>query len=231
MSRLRSRPVGIDGAFNARGFVSERTGRMWLVRSSALDALRPAGVSAVRDLGLRRVVDLRAPGEGGRACHEVAVLPMPLYRPFETVPAVGRLEDLMDRVIETRGEAVASAVEAIASADGPVLVHCTIGKDRTGLVVALTLLAAGVDEEDVIADYALSGAQVLPHRRDLVVGMLAGRDLAAADRADAWRLNLESPREVMTHIIDRVAAHGGATAYLRAHGLSEGAVRTLRSRR
>ncbi len=36
------------------------------------------------------------------------------------------------------------------------MVHCTAGKDRTGLAVALLLLALGVPEETVIADYTLS---------------------------------------------------------------------------
>ena len=40
-------------------------------------------------------------------------------------------------------------------ADQPVLVHCTVGKDRTGVTVALTLAAAGVDDDEaVVADYA-----------------------------------------------------------------------------
>ncbi|MFP3381581.1 tyrosine-protein phosphatase, partial [Bacillus sp. SIMBA_069] len=53
------------------------------------------------------------------------------------------------------GTQLATAVRLIAdSGEDPVLVHCTAGKDRTGLVVALALLAAGVDREDVVADYA-----------------------------------------------------------------------------
>ena len=35
---------------------------------------------------------------------------------------------------------------AASLADQPVLVHCTVGKDRTGVTVALALAAAGVDE-------------------------------------------------------------------------------------
>jgi protein-tyrosine phosphatase len=37
-----------------------------------------------------------------------------------------------------------------------VLFHCSHGKDRTGIIAALLLKCAGVSDEDVINDYALS---------------------------------------------------------------------------
>ena len=43
-----------------------------------------------------------------------------------------------------------------AGADGPVLVHCAAGKDRTGIAVALILRLLGVDRDLVLADYILS---------------------------------------------------------------------------
>ncbi|HWE60959.1 MAG TPA: tyrosine-protein phosphatase, partial [Chloroflexota bacterium] len=38
----------------------------------------------------------------------------------------------------------------------PAVVHCTAGKDRTGIVVALLLGLAGVPVETIAADYALT---------------------------------------------------------------------------
>ena len=38
----------------------------------------------------------------------------------------------------------------------PVVLHCTAGKDRTGVIIALLLLSLGVPEETVLADYSLS---------------------------------------------------------------------------
>ena len=38
----------------------------------------------------------------------------------------------------------------------PVVVHCMAGKDRTGVVCALTLALLGVSDEDIAADYALT---------------------------------------------------------------------------
>ena len=46
---------------------------------------------------------------------------------------------------------------------GPVLFHCTTGKDRTGWAAAALLLLLGVDQDDVVDDYLLTNDQLLPH--------------------------------------------------------------------
>ena len=38
----------------------------------------------------------------------------------------------------------------------PALIHCSSGKDRTGMLVAVALKLAGVSDDDVVADFALS---------------------------------------------------------------------------
>jgi protein tyrosine/serine phosphatase len=43
--------------------------------------------------------------------------------------------------------------KVLASADGPVLIHCAAGKDRTGILAALTLHLLSVPYEDALADY------------------------------------------------------------------------------
>lgn len=51
---------------------------------------------------------------------------------------------------------LAHLVESIVAGETPMLVHCTAGKDRTGVMVALLLRAVGVPEDVVIADYERS---------------------------------------------------------------------------
>jgi protein-tyrosine phosphatase len=46
--------------------------------------------------------------------------------------------------------------EALATTDGALLVHCTGGKDRTGLIVALTHRLLGAHRDDIFADYLLT---------------------------------------------------------------------------
>lgn len=45
---------------------------------------------------------------------------------------------------------------ALAETTGPILVHCTAGKDRTGIICALTHHVTGVHDDDVIEDYLLT---------------------------------------------------------------------------
>jgi protein-tyrosine phosphatase len=61
---------------------------------------------------------------------------------------------------------------ALADARGPVLVHCTAGKDRTGIACALTHHIGGVSREDLVADYLLTNNEARLSRR---VAELANR--------------------------------------------------------
>jgi len=75
----------------------------------------------------------------------VATFMTDLYRefPFDT-----RLITLYRRWFEELGQG------------GPGIIHCAAGKDRTGFGCALTLLALGVDEEAVFADYDFTNQAV-----------------------------------------------------------------------
>lgn len=58
--------------------------------------------------------------------------------------------------------------DALATCDGAVLVHCAAGKDRTGILVALTHHLLGVHPDDAMEDYMLTNtagnvAERLPH--------------------------------------------------------------------
>lgn len=54
-------------------------------------------------------------------------------------------------------------VDLLVNGNGKSIVqHCAIGKDRTGIGVALTLLALGVEEEQVMQDYILSEKLLAP---------------------------------------------------------------------
>lgn len=48
----------------------------------------------------------------------------------------------------------------LADAEGPVLIHCAAGKDRTGLLAALTHSLLGVNRDDLMADYLATNAAV-----------------------------------------------------------------------
>jgi protein-tyrosine phosphatase len=55
--------------------------------------------------------------------------------------------------------------QALAEGRGPVLIHCAAGKDRTGVLAALTHHIAGVSDDDVIDDYLLTNDESRFERR------------------------------------------------------------------
>jgi Icc-related predicted phosphoesterase len=215
------RELRIDGLFNVRAAHGERP---WIIRSGAPDRIRPTGVAALRRLGVTDVLDLREPGEAEAELAEPRVTSVPLYG--TNPPATGRIEDIYEALLRDRGPALAAAVGVIADATGGTLVHCTAGKDRTGLVVALARLATGATREEVIADYARSGPNVRDHRLDHAVEIAA--NASVAERDDVFRLHLDSPPVAMTHALDVIDEFGGAVAYLLGNGLDETRLAALR---
>ncbi|GAA0922644.1 tyrosine-protein phosphatase [Streptomyces thermoalcalitolerans] len=65
-------------------------------------------------------------------------------------------------IIKERTREHSQVLHALAEDSVPVLMHCAAGKDRAGLSIAVTLLALGVEQDAIVADYLESNA---PHRR------------------------------------------------------------------
>lgn len=58
----------------------------------------------------------------------------------------------------------------LAQAEGPIVVHCAAGKDRTGLICALTHHVAGVGHDDLMADYLLTNDESRMARKMAFLG-------------------------------------------------------------
>jgi protein tyrosine/serine phosphatase len=129
--------------------------------------------------------------------------------------------------LHDRADAVVDAVRAVARAeDGATVVHCAAGKDRTGVVVALSLAVAGVPHEEIVADYAMT-ADVI----DALVAKLAASPTYAEDmeRRDVDR---HTPRaETMERVLALLdERHGGPAGWLREHGFGDADQAALRAR-
>ena len=136
------------------------------------------------------------------------------------------LAELYAIMIEHHSAAVVAAIDRIASAESsPVLVHCTAGKDRTGVVVGVLLEVLGAERDDILGDYERS--QMLlndAYLADLFAGVnLASLPGGAAHRATA------SPRVLLDTALDDIASrYGSAEGLLVAHGMSRQRIARMR---
>jgi protein-tyrosine phosphatase len=91
--------------------------------------------------------------------------------------------------LRDRPDSVVAALRTMADpAAGVSVVHCAAGKDRTGVVVALALSAAGVTRDAIIADYIATG-DVMP----AVLARLRGTNTYGSD-LDARAPDTHRPR-------------------------------------
>jgi protein tyrosine/serine phosphatase len=206
-----------------------------LYRSDSLHRIDDVDRAAFGALGIRTVVDLRRPHEVTRDGRVPAYDGLdylhihPEHRDWDEVPydeRHGLARYLADRYLdlaETGTAGIAKAVAVIADEEAaPVVVHCVAGKDRTGVVCALTLSLLGVDDADIAADYALS--------------------TAASERFSAWLRDelpdstpppppfLASPAEAMMLFLEDLRRrHGAVAAYLIEAGLSPEQITALRA--
>lgn len=196
-----------------------------LFRSGNLAQLEPQGTAALGELGVRRIIDLRADDEVARSPSRIDGLEVTTQRVPLFLGSVESffaddlsLDEMYRRLVEDSSSLVVEVVRGIL-ADQPVLVHCTVGKDRTGVTVALTLAAAGVETDAVVGDYARTEA-LLPERRNRrIVEFLRRMHPEAVHLED---LATRSPAPVMRALLSDVEERYGSPAdYLRAHGLTD----------
>ncbi|WP_369139285.1 tyrosine-protein phosphatase [Modestobacter versicolor] len=109
---------------------------------------------------------------------------------------------------------------------GAAVVHCAAGKDRTGVVCALALAAAGVEPAAIVADYAQT-AEVI----DALVAKLAASPTYAEDMTGR-DVAAHTPRaETMRRVLDLLDERwGGPVGWLEAHGFGADEQAALRAR-
>lgn len=143
-------------------------------RAIAIPKLEEEDTDKLAALNIQLVCDLRsaeevaeAPDELPQTVHTYLHLPAqaevsPLERLRWLVFERHRLQDLLkhvyiDVMIEKNPQIFGSIFQRLADQQNlPALIHCTAGKDRTGVTIALLLRLLGVSREIVIADYTLT---------------------------------------------------------------------------
>ncbi|PRY32276.1 tyrosine-protein phosphatase [Pseudosporangium ferrugineum] len=129
-----------------------------LLRSDHHARLTPAAMERIRAAGVSRIVDLRWPHELDEHPSPFAGDPVYVHVPLLMDPITyDYTDESYGPLLDHNRKHVAAAFRAVATAPpGGVLVHCHGGRDRTGIVVALALAAAGVAPAAIAEDYALT---------------------------------------------------------------------------
>lgn len=182
-----TRKIPFEAIENFRDFGDYAAGgrrlkRGRLYRAAHQSEASEADLEAMRALGLSVIVDLRRPNERERS-------PSRRWEGFDGLVIqndMGQAEEDPWHVFIKNSDLTAQAFtdymvdyyrdapyvdrhvdlysryfHALSETDGAVLIHCAAGKDRTGILAALTHHLAGVHEDDILADFLLTND---PHR-------------------------------------------------------------------
>jgi protein-tyrosine phosphatase len=207
-------------------------------RSANPDTLPGSDMERLRSLNIRTIIDLRAPHEMSRRYksidHAVRIsLPLDfqqttrerlrpvIYRKDAETVIADISNDIYLEILDASGPVLRQVMELLASPErSPVLIHCQAGKDRTGIIVALVLLAMGVERQLIISDFMKSNDALIPYfkkrfifRKIFSFGFFPYRNMIYAVMVK--QRNIES-------ILDRIEFHyGGIDGYLRYAGIEE----------
>ena len=229
--------VPLEGTLNFRdlgGYPAAGGVTRWgvLYRSDRLNALTDDDVAHLADVvGLRTVCDFRydrevdedpsrlpvgatvvrlavgsAPGDNPRSLEDL-IRAGEITRVTAETMAEGYV-----RMLENQAALFGELLRVVADpANHPVVIHCTAGKDRTGLGAALLLGAVGVDRDTVIADYALTDEYRSVHRLAEIRPQLEEQGLDLDD----LKVLFTAPAETMAITLDRLdETWGGLESYL-----------------
>jgi protein-tyrosine phosphatase len=241
--------IRLEGAANFRdiGGVPGADGRLvkrgQIFRSGELSHLTEADLEILRQLGIGFVADLRSSKECGLHLSRwpdglnterlLADIPMDIRldgRPIMELLLADRSPSGTARTVgmsfpviaDLCGPALKEIAERLVDTDGPILFHCTNGRDRTGVISAMLLYILGAPREVIVADFMLTNERIDVERVVAntletfrkVLGMEMGREsvemvtLVRAEYIDAMFNGFET-------------RYGSPEAYLAHFGIDE----------
>lgn len=251
--------LGLAGAPNFRDLGGYRTAsgktvkRGIVFRSSKLSALTPVDWAKVQTLGVGHVYDLRTVEERQAEPDAWPAPAPPAYgspKPDMSASIAGMKKAGTDAravrasIIHFYGDMptiyapeYAAFFHGLADGDKPVVVHCTAGKDRTGVASALLLTALGVPRTTVVDDYQLT-ERLLPQAPMQTSGKpgasIGGKGAAAmlamppATQKAMWAADAAYVAAALDAVKRR---YGSIDGYMRkALGMSDAEIARLRKR-
>jgi protein tyrosine/serine phosphatase len=239
-----SRFVDLQGCFNFRDLGGYRAAGghtvRWrrLFRADGLHRLTDEDRLDLTHVGLRTVIDLRSGDEltergrivwpaPGLAYHHLPMFDvLPDREEFPTWVDSAYVARRYAEILEQGSWTISESLRLLADpATYPAVIHCAAGKDRTGILSAVLLGLLGVPDEDIVADYALSGGAMVRFLAWLRTEYPDAKD--QLERSSAAIVAAEP--ETMALFLQRFrSVHGSFEDYAESLGMI-GAVTALRS--
>ncbi|KAF7289236.1 TYR-PHOSPHATASE-2 domain-containing protein [Mycena indigotica] len=233
--------ITIEGIINARsvgGYSDPPTKPNLLYRCADPSRITPTGKIQLQALGISDVFDFRAddeiasyntpaPDVAGITFHRV---PVSEKRAFDPISLAARMEEfandergtfvrLNNEILESAGPAFQTVLRhMLDNPDKPCMVHCTIGKDRTGIFTALLLMLLGVPDKDIAAEYGLTSAALEPYAPLLIERFKQRVGNVEHDNWEGLSQMISSKPENMEAILQMVREkYGGAEGWVTTH--------------
>lgn len=135
--------------------------------------------------------------------------------------------DMFDRylvMLDHRADAFRGIFTALARTEGGAVFHRFAGKDRTGMVAAMSLALAGVEVDSIAADYAETDAQMATRYQEWLA-------TAPPQQVEEMRQDLRCPPERMVAVLEHIHTRwGGVEGYLEASGVAAADITALTSK-
>lgn len=232
----------LDSILNARDIVGMTTESGAKLRGATL--LRTGSVSAIdaddlneliEGIRIKTVIDLRREEEIGGRGHRldvegVNVRNLPLLATHgDSSSDIAELShrnlsSLYSGYLDRSAGVIVDILAILADERNlPALIHCTAGKDRTGVVLAVLQDLLEVPREQIVADYARS-AEDMPRVLELLKERAQGGELSFGEEL-AWLFGAEA--STMEEFLDELERRGGARMWLLANGADEELLNSL----
>ncbi|MDF7664485.1 tyrosine-protein phosphatase [Bifidobacterium sp. ESL0763] len=241
--------VEIDGVPNARGIGGYPTADGHTVRdglffrTAGLNFLGEHGVDDLHRLGVKEVVDLRDPLEIEEWPYtlpdDIHVDRVPLLK---TDPSAdGDLKEMTAKGIDMAemyhdivfgsAEQIVLILRKLLTDDGhPMLIHCTAGKDRTGITSGILMSLLGVSDDMVVSCYAQSGDNLGAAFKKAIMAGLVGDGDGVGQISAAQTAMLASPPELMRTVLAGIKKeYGSVERYCLCNGMDASEVEALRA--
>lgn len=231
----------VEGTYNLRDLGEHVTiPRRIFIRAGNLDQLPLESQQQLLDYGVKTVIDLRDEWEAQQFPNvfaqsaAVRYLNLPLIGNAlshqvawkEETQAYTALHDLYCKYVDRCQPQIGTIIATIAESTPTVVFHCYAGKDRTGIIAALLLGAAGVPDALIAQDYSQSQSEIthlIEQWRDYAVQH--GQDMQQFERDVA-----SDPTTILDMLSYIRRQYGGIADYLHRCGVTASQLTQLQVR-